>query len=184
MTPLRTLLNRFARDDGGSMMAEFVLVLPLFLWAYMGLYVYWDGFRALNLAQKASYSIADYITRERDTFKDTEIAGMQTTFKFLMDSDQSVKMRFTSVIWNPLTKRFEVRWSRSPGNTMPELTNTTIQNYALRIPALADGVSAMVVETKTSYSPAFDVGMGQESLENFIVTQPRFLTRICLESAC
>lgn len=175
-------LRAFGRDEGGSIIAEAVIVLPLFLWAYLALYVYWDAFRALNLAQKASYTISDYISRERGTFTTAEINGLDTTFEFMLDTDQDVRMRFTSLFWNPERNRFEVNWSRSPNAAMTPLTTASLQGVANRIPAMSDGDTAILVETAVDYSPAFDVGMGDQIFENFIITRPRFLTKICLEA--
>ena len=182
---LTQTLRRFRSEDRGSVVAEAVIALPLMIWAYMGLYVYWDAFRAVNLAQKASYTVADYISRERGTLSNTEIAGLAKVFQYMMDTDQTTKMRITSIYWNPQTNRFEVYWSRSPGSTMTPLTTTTLQAVRDRIPLMSDGDSAILLETETSYSPGFQVGIEDQVFKNFIVTRPRFLTRICLtDVAC
>lgn len=177
---LKQALQDFRNQDTGSVVAEAVIALPLLIWAYLGLYVYWDAFRAVNLAQKASYTVADYISRERGTLSTTEISGLAKVFQYMMDSDQDTRMRITSLYWNPTTKRFEVYWSRSPNNTMTPLTTTTLQSVKDRIPTMADGDTAILLETETSYSAAFDVGIADQVFNNFIITRPRFLTRICI----
>lgn len=177
---LKQALQRFRTQDHGSVVAEAVIALPLMIWAYMGLYVYWDAFRAVNLAQKASYTVADYISRERGTLSAAEISGLAKLFQYMMDSDQTTRMRMTSLYWNPDTNRFEVYWSRSPNNTMTPLTTSTLQTVKDRIPAMADGDTAILLETETTYSAAFKVGIEDQVFTNFIVTRPRFLTRICL----
>jgi Flp pilus assembly protein TadG len=178
-------LRRFRSEDHGSVVAEGVIALPLMIWAYMGLYVYWDAFRAVNLAQKASYTISDYISRERGTLSAAEIAGLAKVFQYMMDDDQTTKMRITSIYWNPETNRFEVYWSRSPGSTMTPLTTTTLQAVRDRIPMMADGDSAILLETETTFTPSFQVGVEDQVFQNFIVTRPRFLPRICLtDVAC
>ena len=185
MIRLRQALQRFRSEDHGSVVAEAVIALPLMIWAYMGLYVYWDAFRAVNLAQKASYTVSDYISRERASLTSAEIAGMAKVFQYMMDSDQTTRMRITSLYWNPDKNRFEVAWSRAPGNTMTTLTTTTLQSVKERIPAMPDGDSAILLETETTYSAAFNVGIEDQVFTNFIVTRPRFLTRVCLEGiAC
>lgn len=180
MSWLNRALRRFRSEDHGSVVAEAVIALPLMIWAYMGLYVYWDAFRAVNLAQKASYTVADYISRERGTLSAAEISGLAKVFQYMMDTDQTTSMRITSLYWNPSTKRFEVYWSRSPSGLMVPLTTTSLQSVKDRIPAMADGDSAILLETETSYSAAFNVGIEDQVFTNFIVTRPRFLTRICL----
>ncbi len=177
---LKQALYRFHSEDHGSVVAEAVVALPLMIWAYMGLYVYWDAFRAVNLAQKASYTVADYISRERGTLSTAEVSGLAKVYQYMMDSDQTTAMRITSLYWSPDNDRFEVYWSRSPGNTMTPLTTSTLQAVKDRIPAMTDGDSAILLETETSYSAAFNVGVEDQVFRNFIVTRPRFLTRICL----
>lgn len=180
MFRLRQALKRFRSEDHGSVVAEAVIALPIMIWAYMGLYVYWDAFRAVNLAQKASYTLADYISRERGTLSTVEINGLASVFQYMMDSDQTTRIRITSLYWNPDNNRFEVYWSLSPNNTMTPLTTTTLQVVKDRIPAMADGDSAILLETEATYSAAFNVGIDDQVFKNFIVTRPRFLTRICL----
>lgn len=181
MQRLRAHLKRFARQEGGTITVEFVLVMPLLIWAYLALYVYWDAYRTINLAQKASYTVSDYISRERGSLTAAEITGMENTFKFMTQTESGVKMRITSIYYNTTSKRFEVYWSRSPNSTMEELTTTTLQGYSSHIPAMADGDSAVLVETELDYTPAFNIGLLSDSFANFIVTRPRFLTRICLD---
>ena len=41
-SPLQ-MLRDFGRDEKGTIMAETVIVLPLLLWAYLALFVYWDA---------------------------------------------------------------------------------------------------------------------------------------------
>jgi Flp pilus assembly protein TadG len=179
--PALPRLQRFARDEGGTLLAEMVLVLPLFLWGYLALYVYWDSYRAINTVQKASYTVADYISRERSTLTQAEINGMDSMMEFMLDEDQDVKMRLTSIYWDPVDTRYEVQWSRSPGNAVTLLTTESLQVLAPRIPMMSDGDSAVIVETEVNYMPAFDVGLPDDTIDNFIVTRPRFLTRVCLD---
>ena len=61
---LLTQLTRFRRDERGSVIAEMVITLPMLIWAYMAMYVYWDAFRMINSVQKASYTISDMVSRE------------------------------------------------------------------------------------------------------------------------
>jgi len=182
LTLMRRPLRRFAGDEGGSVVAEAVIVLPLFLWAYLALFVYWDSFRSMNTVQKASYTVSDMISREQDDIQESYIDGMKTLVEYLIDRDQDVRMRVTSVTWSDANQRFEVHWSRSPGNTMTPLTNTTLQNYAYEIPKLLSGDYDVIVEVDVDYNPTFDIGLPDQTFHEFIVTRPRFLPCITLGS--
>ncbi len=181
-------LRRFGRDEKGTLLAEAVIVLPLMLWAYMALFVYWDAYRAVNTAQKAAYTVSDMISREMITLNDSYVTGMRDLMRFLVDSDQTVQMRVTSVSWSALNAQYEVDWSRSPDSAMPQLTTAAINEVAMagRIPKMADGDRVMLVEAAVSYHPAFNVGLGFDTglqdttLQQFIVTRPRFVPKICM----
>jgi len=182
LTVLRRPLARFARDERGAVVAEAVIVLPLFLWAYIALFVYWDAFRSLNTVQKATYTVSDMISREQTGITSGYIDGMKKVMEYLIDEDQDVRMRVTSVTWSDTNGRFEVHWSRSPGSTMTPLTTATLQNYAYEIPNMAAGDYVVIVEVEVDYKPSFDVGLPDETFRQFIVTRPRFLPCIALDN--
>ena len=182
LTLLRLSKTRFARDEAGSVVAEAVIVLPLFLWAYIALFVYWDAFRSMNTVQKAAYTVSDLISREQTGITTAYITGMSRVLDYLIDEDQSARLRVTSVTWSTANHRFEVHWSRSPGNTMTPLTTATLQSYANKIPTMSAGDYVVIVEVQTDYVPSFDVGMPDQTFRQFIVTRPRFLPCIPIDA--
>ncbi len=178
------LMRRFSRAEDGSVTAEAVIVMPMLIWAYLALFVYWDVFRSYNTIQKASYTISDLISRQSDV-DNKFLDGMQSILNYLIDSDQDARMRMTSVQWIEKDQKYVVLWSRSPGRGMTELTNTTVQALKPKIPAMTDGNSVVIVETEVSYRPAFDAGIGPRIFSEFVVTRPRNgALRICLKSGC
>lgn len=184
---MRALLKRFFNDQTGSIIAETVIVLPFMLWAYLALFVYWDAFRAVNISQKAAYTVSDMLSREMVTLPTNYVNGMQTLMTYLVGDAPGVRMRVTSVTYNLSKKQYQVEWSRSPNNALAQLTTATIANLKSQIPTLADGDHVMLVETEVDYEPPFDIGMGDFSvnvgnrvLKQFIVTRPRFVPKICL----
>lgn len=174
MRVLCNIFRRFGRDESGVLMAEAIIVLPFMLWSYLALFVYWDAYRSVNTAQKAAYTVSDMISREMLPLPINYITGARDLVRYLIDGDQTVKMRVTSVVWSEINAQFEVHWSRSPDNAMPELTTATLQNYASRIPKMADGDFVTIVETSISYHPAFDIGLNDLDEQQFVVTRPRF----------
>lgn len=173
-------LRRFKSEEGGSVVAEAVITLPLLFWAYMAMYVYWDAFRMINTVQKASYTISDMVSREMLPISTTYIDGLRKTMDYLVREDTGVTLRVTSITFSQLNNRFEVHWSRSPNNAMPQLTTASLQPMASKIPAMADGDYVILVETWVNYSPLFDVGLTNTQMSQFIVTRPRFVPKICL----
>jgi len=63
---------------------------------------------------------------------------------------------------------------------VPQLTTVSITALVRRIPKMAHGDDVVLVETEVSYHPAFNVGMTDEVLKQFIVTRPRFIPKLCL----
>lgn len=178
-----SVLQKFARDETGTVMAETVIVLPMLLWSYLALFVYWDSFRSMNMVQKASYTISDIISREMVTLPTTYFDGMRNVMEMLIDRDQDIKMRVTSITYKQSTGKFEVLWSYSPGAVgvaMPALTTTTLQDVKAKIPAMSDADYATIVETEMPYIPAFNIGMDAMTMKQFIITRPRFVAPTCL----
>lgn len=181
MTAATRLIRRFLREERATIMAEAVIVLPFMFWAYLGLFVYWDAYRVMNKVQKASYTVSDMLSREMVTITDAYITGMDTLMESLIDRDQNVGMRVSSVTWSEVNNQFELHWSRTTDSThLPQLTTSSLQALAGSIPAMSDGDFVVIVETRVDYTPAFDVGMDQQVLEQFIVTRPRFMPKVCL----
>lgn len=183
-TRLRRLLRRFLRNEEASIVAETVIILPLLLWAYIGLFVYWDAFRELNTVQKAAYTISDVISRQQTGIASSYVTGVKKVLDYLID-DPSVAstMRVTSVAYSSTNSRFEVHWSRSTDVVkMPVLTTTTLQDYKSSIPDMNAGDYVVIVEVMVPYVPAFNVGMADQTFHEFIVTRPRFLPCIPMDN--
>ena len=180
---LKTRLGRFGRDETGTVVAEAVIVLPLFLWAYIALFVYWDAFRSLNTVQKSAYTISDMISREKLGKTTAYIDGVKKVREYLIDENQTARLRVTEVTKSAVDNKFKVHWSRSPGNAMPPLTTASLQNYAYEIPDMSPGDYVIVVEVQVDYKPTFDIGMPNEVFKEFIVTRPRFVPCIPMDTA-
>lgn len=182
---IRSALTGFRRQENGTLSAEVVLALPVFIWCIFGMYTYWDAFRSLNTTQKASFTISDLITREMEPVTTTYLNGLHDVLQYMVSDKLPVQLRVTSVTFSGPRNRFEVEWSRSPNGEMPQLTTTSLQALAPKIPMLADGDSIILVETRAEFTPFFDLYLTDDEFEQFIVTKPRFVPRICLDGvAC
>ena len=183
LTLMRLPVARFGREDGGTVVAEAVIVLPLFLWAYIALFVYWDAFRSMNTVQKAAYTVSDMISREKTGKTTAYINGVKEVLEYLIDENKNARMRVTEVTWSDNNHRYEVHWSRSPGNAMTPLTTASLQDYAYEIPTMSAGNYVIIVEVQVDYQPSFDIGMPDETFNEFIVTRPRFVPCIPMDTA-
>lgn len=86
MSFLPSLTHRFGRDEKGSLFVDAIIVMPMFVWGYAGMFVYWDAYRAINTVQKASYSVSDLVSRNQNTngIDDAYITGMRTAFNRML----------------------------------------------------------------------------------------------------
>lgn len=170
------LARRFLQGEEGSVVAEGVIVLPLLIWAFVGLFVYWDAFREMNTVQKAAYTLSDVLSRQQTGVTNAYVLGMQDLFDYLVGDDSPNSIRVTSITRNGTTNRFEVHWSRTTDATaLPALTTARLQGFVAQIPSMSNNDYAVIVEVRVPYTPAFDVGLGDRVFTEFIVTRPRFL---------
>lgn len=201
MKSLACHIRRFRDQEDGLVLTEFLILLPLLVWTFVALFVYWDAFRTINQAQKAAYSVSDLISRQSEV-DSTFVSGMQTVTEYLLNDSPNVKLRITSVKYKESDNKLYVLFSRSPGNKMPALTNTTVNTSAFRarIPIMANQDSVVIVETEVDYHPgkynhtrdgangvrySFDVGIPDSTFRNFVVTRPRYYLQVCFKNvAC
>lgn len=203
MKSLVRRIRRFRDQEDGLVLVEFLILLPLLIWVFIALFVYWDAFRTVNLGQKATYSVSDLISRQSEV-DTTFVNGMQTVTEYLLHDSSDVRLRITSVKYKEEEDRLYVLFSRSPGNKMPALSNLSVNTAAFRarIPMMADQDSVVVVETEVDYRPgtfwytgrsgltgelrfSFDVGIPPSTFRNFVVTRPRYYLQVCFKNvAC
>lgn len=179
MTRLKKLIQRFCRDEDGNLVVEAVLVLPVMLWSYAGMFVYWDAYRSVNVVQKAAYTVTDLITRQQGQVDDNFINGMRVTMDYMIQTDDATKMRVTSFRWSAPNNRYEVIWSRSPNSAYSRLTTGSLANLASHLPIMSDGDSAVLVEANVRYTPPTRFGLDARDIEQFVVSRPRYLPKVC-----
>jgi Flp pilus assembly protein TadG len=172
-------LRRFARREDGYMVVDTVMALPFLCWAFVALYSYWDGYRAVTQAQKATYAISDLISREQRPVNAAYINGMRLTMDQILPGNMTTELRVTSIVWSQANNRYQVQWSATSGTPTPLLTTSTLASLASKIPRMYDGDTAVIVETWVDYEATFVLGgVDDTRMAQFVVTRPRFSPRI------
>ncbi len=200
MTLIRHRIRRFYRDEDGILLAEFLVLLPLLIWAYLAFFLFWDAFASINRAQKATYAISDAISRTSNT---TTVAGLNSyvpVLQYLIGNAQiadSARLRVTSFQWDEPNARYVVLYSYSPNNRMRALTASDLMNIQDEIPLLMDRDSLVMVESQVDYRPPMQggiiggrtgdgggitIGVPSNTLNNRVFERPRFVRRICMNS--
>jgi Flp pilus assembly protein TadG len=173
---LRACLRRFGRTEDGFITIEAIIVLPLLLWVFLALFVYWDAFRAENTSVKSSYVIADMISREPAAVNTAYINGMHQVFRYMNRTTEDTWIRVSSVQYRQSDNSYRVLWSRTTNATRaPVHTTATMAAHRNRLPILVDQDAVIVVETWRRFTPAFRVGLDRRTFDEFTVIRPRLL---------
>ena len=171
---LSKLIRRNLRDERGSFSVEAILMFPLLAWAFMAMYVFFEGLRESNINLKAAYTVSDLLSREHDELiTDDYMNGMHTVFAWLTRTKNPVQMRVTVIRYEEDSDIHENYWSKGVG--VPDLLQADISEVVSpHVPIMADESIAIVVETWASYDPILDMGLQDTNLYNIVVTAPRF----------
>ena len=197
MRRLKHRFTTFLRNEDGLVLAEALIMMPLLIWGLVAIFIYWDVFRTINMTQKAAYSIADLLSRQKNTIPLAYANGLQNIMNFLTPGGHAVKMRITSFecnsptgtkLCNATTGSYKLLFSYSPGNKIAVLTEPNIQPWMTsKIPTLSNGESVFVVETSVEFQAQLKtaiaglmVGVTDNTFGEFMVTRPRH-RRLCLE---
>lgn len=179
---LKSWLRRTSRDERGSISVETVIIFPILLWAYAAMFIYWDAFKAKNINLKATYTIADMISRTDILIDDTYITGMNDVYAYLIDetNGNDVRVSVVEFVSDPsdptADPTMNLRWSTATGeySCHPDVTP-----IADDLPLLPGGSELIVVQTRMTWSPPFSftlepIGLDTQDMTNLVFTSPRF----------
>jgi len=194
-------LRLFRKRQRGSVPIEGVMGALLLLGWYAIAYQFYDAFRSKALAMRASYTVGDMISREKAPIGPNYLLGAEKLFDYIMVNNSPSKSWIrVSIIFckdvsdnddvcDGTSKLFSLDSSHGTDGVSPQ-TEDTINKLADRIPEMAEGDYAVVLETSVYYNPIFDIGdkgfsfdggetytqIGLSSrvrFSNFVVTRPR-----------
>ncbi len=171
---LRRSTARFARETEGSYSVEAVLILPVLLWAVLASLTFVDGYRQQTTNLRTTYTLADMLSRQSDPVGPRFVDGLGRIHEFLTRSRNDTTLRVTVAYWDADAAEHRLVWSDSSEGGPPPLTGQTLSDLASVIPDLADGASAIIVETWMDYVPAFPVGLGDDRFYHRVISTPRF----------
>lgn len=173
-------LRNCLRSDRGAMSVEAVIILPILIWAFFGMFTIFEAFRQRSVTLKASYTVADMISRQIDALGPDAIVGLNDVFDYLTVSNEPSWMRVTSVYWDRDGARFRSRWSYATHGHAP-LNDLTLQDLKEFVPAMSSGDTVIMLETYLTFTPAFDMGLTAGVNRNVIVTRPRFASQVVFD---
>lgn len=183
---IKGIFRKTLRDERGSFSIEAILMFPMLIWAFMAMYVFFEGLRESNINLKATYTVADVLSRETEEINMLYLNNMNAIYAWLARSDDAPQMRVSVVIWNEQAQEHELYWSRGVGGK-DDLTQELVRtNVTPHVPIMADQASAIVVETWVDYTPIMEIpimpiGLRETEIYNIVVTAPRFTDQLKFE---
>lgn len=165
----------FFKNDEGSLSVEAAFMAPLLVWALAAMFVSWDAFKTMNVSKKATYTIADALSRETDSVTPNYLLAMHETYDYLLGRAEPHAIRVTvleTVYDIDLDKDIvKLVWSEGVGGIDGYDTIDPILN---RAPKFAAGDQMIIVESEQSWRPAFSVGLADFRLRDVAISRPRF----------
>ncbi len=183
---IKGMFRKTLRDERGSFSVEAILMFPMLVWAFMAMYVFFEGLRESNINLKATYTVADVLSRETDEINMLYLNNMNTIYTWLARTDDAPQMRVSVVIWDDTAQEHQLYWSRGVSGK-EDLTQELIPtNVTPHVPIMADQASAIIVETWVDYTPIMDIpimpiGLRETEIYNIVVTAPRFTDQLKFE---
>ena len=172
-TSILTTFKRKMRDENGSLSVEAVLMFPLLIWAFVAMFVFFEGLRESNINLKATYTISDLISRENKLIDQQYLNGMTNVYAWLSRSQNTVSTRLTLVRYDAAQDKHILVCSLGYGQaglSQEEVENKVTPN----VPIMANADTAIVVETWSTYTPVLKIGLTETEIYNLVVTAPRF----------
>ena len=190
MTFVLRRFKLFLVDRRASMLLEFIIMLPLIIWVYAGMYVFWDAYKAQNISVKSAYTISDLISRADVPITSAGLDRMHQMTSFLNYNKHPVRIRVSIVdleedtAGNPQLMLYDRSHVRGPNPVAPfdELQDKpftrhlTVDALEPLIPIMAVGDQVIVVETELDYTPLFRFRLSPMDpliLSTSVVTRPR-----------
>lgn len=178
---LKRLARRFRGEEDGSVMVETVICLPLLVWALVATYEFFEVHRYTSAREKATYTIADMLSRESTSVNDTYIDNALKLFDEISNDNGTNQLRISVVQYDLDEDEYSVWWSELRGTgDMMVLQDADVRTAHAILPILNDGEQLILVESESKYQPTFKVGLGASvPIDTRIFTKIRFLSQLC-----
>ncbi|HEY0213553.1 MAG TPA: hypothetical protein VGC40_08210 [Paenirhodobacter sp.] len=193
-------MKRFWRRENGNVAIEGMLGGALLLGWFMAAYEFYDAFRIKARISAATYTVADLISRQKSAIGPLYVDGTKHLFdQFINISNIERSWMRVTLISCPATPtdkatcdgtgkmaRLDNSYATGPHQA---LSQDMLDSRANRIPVLAAGDSAVILETVYSYLPLFGIGdrdlkvgdrppitaglTSKLTFHEFIITRPR-----------
>ncbi len=178
MTRTKNPLLRYRDNEHGTLSVEAVLLLPLLVFMFLAMFVLFDYFRAHSSADKTAYTLGDMISRETDYITPTYMDSAMSLISWMNQSATDQALRVSVVSFDVDADRLHVEWSQTRGAGMAQLTDEAVNAMRDQIPDMTGTRHMILVETRSTFDAAFDIGLIDTRIETLVTTMPRFAPRV------
>ncbi len=177
---MKSWISRFRNDERGSVMLEAVITLPLLIWAIGATYEFFEVHRYNSARDKASYTIADMISREMLPITPSYLNNAKTVFDTIANDNGENALRVSVIKYDADTNEYSIKWSEVRGTTrLNALSTADVKTAHAILPVMRDGEELIVVDSLSEYPPMFDIWFGDGmDVATHVITSPRFAPQI------
>lgn len=186
---INTITRRFGREERGTVAVETVLIAPLLILGLFFSYEAYGLFRQQSLREKATYTIADILSRETAVVTDPYIDNVKRVFDMMAGTDEA-QLRISVVRYHNDPSQgideFDLRWSEvRGGGPLSPLTDAIVRKAHATFPIMEDGEDIIFVESRGGFTSPVTTGYFAENLlETRMFVIPRFAPQICFTGVC
>ncbi len=174
--PLAHRLLRFARASDGGVIVEAALILPMLVAILVS--TFHDLFSFRNVRQKATFTVADMISRETEPVSATYLDNALTLFNTITFGEANNTLRVLLISFEADTGGYGVDWSEVRGGTLATLTDADVATAHDMLPTMTDEERLILVESVATYIPPFSVGIGETEIVSRAFLRPRFAPQV------
>jgi hypothetical protein len=169
-------MKKFFKNIEGAVIAEFMVILPVLMFWFMGMIVFYDAFHKWMKFTAATYTVSDLLSRQT-IIEDSFIESLDGLFDSVSDakSKSDTWIRVSSL--RKSAGALEILWAVDTSDILqPTITNADIESY---VPNRAIDEHLILIETFSVYNPVFDwVGLNLTNLNEAVASSPRFSSKL------
>lgn len=168
-------IRRFLSETRAAVALETVILTPILIWAYIASFVFFDAYRTYSTSVKATYMVADMISRQTDTVYGHDIEGMVEIVDTITRGAGHVQLRASQIA--VINDVYTVEWSHGV-NGAARVFDSNLPDIMDRLPTMPNGERVILLETFLGYDAPFDMGLTVMRFDNFTVVRPRYAGQV------
>ncbi len=180
---MKLRLKAFGAESDGSVAVEAVMMFPVVLWAFLAMFVFFEGYRQTAINHKAANTIADMYSRETANITPTYIDNTKELFDLLAQVNSDTKIRVSVVKWSERRNAYRVDWSKVKGSGISSLSHSDLVPMESSLPTVPNQERMVLVETWSTFKPMFKIGMEDTVINTFVFTRLRFAPQLKFSNA-